>query len=136
MWIYNSVRYRQVHEMQFIEHADFSMQNCQKCILVDCRVMAPEEEPLREECNRGNNGYFVEKDWKKKQEGGGHYKKYAIQPAEYCQKNRLNHCESAIVKYATRHQDKNGREDILKIIHYAEMILAMEYNEDTEVRKD
>ena len=61
------------------------------------------------------------------QVGGNHYKKYAIQPIEYCQKNRLNHCESSIIKYATRHQDKNGAEDVRKIIHYAQVILEMEY---------
>lgn len=63
------------------------------------------------------------------QVGGGHYKDMEIQPAYYCQKNRLNHCESAIVKYASRHQDKNGAEDIKKIIHYARMILEMEYGD-------
>ena len=61
------------------------------------------------------------------QVGGQHYKKYAIQPAEYCQRNRLNSLESSIIKYATRHQDKNGREDIEKIIHCAKLLLELEY---------
>jgi hypothetical protein len=61
------------------------------------------------------------------QVGGQHYKKYAIQPAEYCQRNRLNSLESSIIKYATRHQDKNGREDIEKIIHCAKLILKFDY---------
>lgn len=59
--------------------------------------------------------------------GGQHYKKYAIQPVEYCQKNKLNSLESNIIKYATRHQDKNGREDIEKIIHCAKLILQFDY---------
>ena len=59
--------------------------------------------------------------------GGQHYKKYAIQPAEYCQRNKLNSLESNIIKYATRHQDKNGREDIEKIIHCAKLILEFDY---------
>ena len=62
-----------------------------------------------------------------KQVGGMHYKQYPIQPVEYCQKNRLNSLESSIVKYATRHQDKNGREDVEKIIHCAKLILQLEY---------
>ena len=61
------------------------------------------------------------------QVGGQHYKKYAIQPAEYCQRNKLNSLESSIIKYATRHQDKNGREDIEKIIHCAKLILEFDY---------
>lgn len=62
------------------------------------------------------------------QVGGGHYKDYPIQPAEYCQRNKLNHCEASIVKYATRHQSKGKVEDVRKIIHYAQLILEWEYN--------
>lgn len=64
-----------------------------------------------------------------KQVGGNHYKDLAIQPAQYCQMNRLNSLESAVIKYATRHQDKNGAEDINKAIHCLELILEMEYGE-------
>jgi len=63
------------------------------------------------------------------QVGGGHYKDLAIQPLEYCQRNRLNHCESAVVKYITRHKDKGGAEDIKKAIHYLECLLEIDYNE-------
>lgn len=62
-----------------------------------------------------------------KQVKGSHYKEYKIQPVEYCQKNRLNMLESNIVKYATRHQDKGGADDVLKIIHCAELLLELEY---------
>jgi hypothetical protein len=62
-----------------------------------------------------------------KQVGGSHYKGMAIGPVEYCQLNRLNHCESAIVKYASRHQNKGGALDVQKIIHYAELLLELEY---------
>jgi hypothetical protein len=63
------------------------------------------------------------------QVGGGHYKELAIQPLEYCQKNRLNMAESGVVKYVTRHRFKNGKEDILKAIHLLEMLLELEYPE-------
>ncbi len=63
------------------------------------------------------------------QVGGGHYKDLKLQPVEYCQLNELNHCESSIIKYATRHRDKGGAEDIKKIIHYAQLILEMEYSD-------
>lgn len=64
---------------------------------------------------------------KDKQVGGKHYKKYAIQPVEFCQKNNLNAIESSIVKYAVRHRDKGKRQDIEKIIHYAQLLLELEY---------
>jgi len=59
--------------------------------------------------------------------GGSHYKDMAIQPTEYCQKNGLNACEANIVKYASRHRNKGGRQDVEKIIHYAKLLLEMEY---------
>ena len=62
-----------------------------------------------------------------KQVGGMHYKQYPIQPVEFCQKNGLNAIESSIVKYAVRHKDKGGKEDVEKIIHYAKLLLELEY---------
>ena len=63
-----------------------------------------------------------------KQEGGGHYKSLSIQPIEYIQANKLGYIEGNIVKYITRHRDKNGIEDIKKIIHYCELLIDMEYS--------
>lgn len=64
-----------------------------------------------------------------KQVGGSHYKKFAIQPVEFCQRNGLGYCESAVVKYVSRHREKNGREDIEKAIHYLQLLLEIEYPE-------
>lgn len=61
------------------------------------------------------------------QVGGDHYKTLAIQPVEYCQKNRLGYIESNVVKYVTRHRAKNGRQDIEKAIHNLNILLEMEY---------
>lgn len=66
----------------------------------------------------------------KKQEGGDHYK-LAIQPIEYITANNLDFIRGNIVKYATR--DKNGAEDIKKIIHYCELLLELEYGEEEEI---
>lgn len=63
------------------------------------------------------------------QVGGNHYKNFSIQPVVFCQKNKLNACETAIIKYACRHQNKDGIKDIKKIIHYAQLILKIEYGE-------
>lgn len=63
----------------------------------------------------------------KKQVGGNHYKEMAIQPIEFIVKNRIPFIEGNIIKYACRHRKKNGAEDIKKIIHYAELLLELEY---------
>lgn len=52
------------------------------------------------------------------QEGGGHYKTKGIQPVEYGLANDLSFPQVNIVKYVTRHEDKNGLEDLSKSIHY------------------
>lgn len=62
------------------------------------------------------------------QHGGDHYKSLAIQPAEYCHRNHFRFCESEAIKYLSRFRAKNGAEDLRKAIHFASMILDMEYN--------
>ena len=65
------------------------------------------------------------------QVGGDHYKDCAIQPTVYSHYNNLNTCEANIVKYITRHNKKGeGKEDILKVIHYAQLLLELEYPEE------
>jgi len=66
----------------------------------------------------------------KNQVDGSHYKDMAIQPIEYCQKNKLRACESAVIKYVSRHQDKNGRVDIEKAIHCLQLLLELDYGGD------
>jgi len=61
------------------------------------------------------------------QVGGTHYKDMAIQPAEFCQKNRLGYLESLAVKYVSRHAKKGKREDLEKAIHCLQMLMEMEY---------
>ena len=64
-----------------------------------------------------------------KQVGGNHYKDCKIQPVEYIYSNGLDFLEGNVVKYITRHRTKgDGESDIRKVIHYAQMILQMEYN--------
>ena len=67
----------------------------------------------------------------KKQVGGDHYKKLKIQPIEYALANDLGICEHAVVKYVSRWKDKNGVEDLRKAIHYIEMLIQREINEDS-----
>lgn len=64
----------------------------------------------------------------KKQEGGDHYKGFAIQPGEYCHKNGLKNYESYAVKYITRYPIKwkdnptKQLEDVDKAIHCLELL--------------
>ena len=62
-----------------------------------------------------------------KQQGGNHYKDKGIQPIVYIHANNLGFCEGNVVKYITRHKEKNGAEDIRKVIHYCELLLELEY---------
>ena len=64
-----------------------------------------------------------------KQVGGGHYKRFAIQPYKFCYENKLNNLQSEIVSYITRYPYKwEGNlekqiEDVKKAIHTAELLL-------------
>lgn len=68
----------------------------------------------------------VQSAWDK-QTGGDHYKKLAIQPMEYALKNKLDYAQANVVKYVTRHADKNGKEDLLKAIHNIELMIEHYY---------
>ena len=58
-----------------------------------------------------------------RQVGGSHYKDLPIQPIEYILANDLPFCEGNIVKYVTRWKQKGGRQDLEKVIHYAQLLL-------------
>jgi hypothetical protein len=62
-----------------------------------------------------------------KQEGGNHYKDMPIQPIEFITKNNLDWYQGNIVKYASRHHNKGGADDLRKVIHYAELALEAQY---------
>jgi len=65
-----------------------------------------------------------------KQEGGDHYRQ-AIEPIEYILANGMEYCEGNVIKYVSRHDRKNGKEDILKAIHYLEFILEDQYGKES-----
>lgn len=62
-----------------------------------------------------------------KQEGGNHYKQYAIQPIEFIFKNNIGFIEGNVIKYVCRHKEKNGKQDLQKAIHYLEMLIELNY---------
>ncbi len=56
-----------------------------------------------------------------KQHGGSHYKNFHIQPYEFISKNNLSFFQGCVVKYVCRYLNKNGIQDLEKIIHYCEL---------------
>ena len=65
------------------------------------------------------------------QVGGVHYKECGIQPVEYIYANNLDYFEGNVIKYVTRHRTKGeGKKDIEKVIHYAQLILELYYPDE------
>jgi hypothetical protein len=64
----------------------------------------------------------------RKQVAGKHYKNYEIQPSQFINKNKILFAEGNAIKYICRHSSKGKKEDILKAIHYLEMIIERDYN--------
>ena len=62
-----------------------------------------------------------------KQVGGKHYQNMKIQPAEFINENKLLFAEGNAIKYIIRHQDKGKKQDLLKAIHFIEMIIERDY---------
>ena len=56
-----------------------------------------------------------------RQVGGKHYKDFHIQPYEFISKNSLSFFQGNVVKYVCRYLNKNGIQDLEKIIHYCEL---------------
>jgi hypothetical protein len=62
-----------------------------------------------------------------KQVSGSHYKQFKIQPIEFITKNNIPFIEGNVIKYICRWKDKNGLEDLDKVIHYVELLKELEY---------
>lgn len=58
--------------------------------------------------------------------GGYHYKNMKMQPVELFALTKCTAFQANIWKYITRYKQKNGKEDIKKAMHYAQ--LALEFN--------
>jgi hypothetical protein len=61
------------------------------------------------------------------QEGGDHYKDFAIQPAEFNERNKLTFLEGCVVKRICRHKRKGGKQDLLKAKHEIDLLIQMYY---------
>ena len=63
----------------------------------------------------------------KKQIAGSHYINFKIQPSKFVNDNKLLFAEGSAIKYICRHPHKGKKDDILKAIHYLEMIIERDY---------
>tara|TARA_R110000772_G_scaffold190236_1_gene301059 strand:- start:1945 stop:2226 length:282 start_codon:yes stop_codon:yes gene_type:complete len=93
-------------------------------------MISSSSKKKKKEFNSHNDMIRQSVKGKDRQVGGDHYIDFKIMPIEYISKNKLDFLEGNIVKYISRHRKKNGAEDIRKVIHYAELILELEYGED------
>jgi len=59
------------------------------------------------------------------QVGGSHYKKFAIQPAEFIEKNGLSFLAGCVVKRMCRWQDKDGLRDLEKAKHEIDLLIEI-----------
>lgn len=64
---------------------------------------------------------------------GNHYKQFKIQPVEFIYANGIGYMEGNVIKYVCRHHFKNGKQDLLKARHYIDLLLQLDYPDDTEV---
>lgn len=65
-----------------------------------------------------------------KQEGGSHYKDMKIQPVEFIHANNIPFFEANVIKYVCRWRNKNGVEDLKKAIHYLQLLIELEADND------
>ena len=105
-------------------------------IVVWSRYTHPEELPfIDDEPLQSLNDQYAEIEkvrqsaWQK-QEGGSHYKNLKIQPMQYALENKLDYAQANVVKYVTRHKEKNGKEDLLKAIHNLELMIEFYYGDE------
>jgi len=72
----------------------------------------------------------------KTQIGGSHYADNPIQPIEFIGRNNMSFTVGNIIKYAVRADKKNGKEDLKKCIHYAQIELELKYGVKSKVEYD
>ena len=63
-------------------------------------------------------------------ENGNYTVKFNLGTGTKIRENDLDFFEGNVVKYISRHREKDGAKDIRKIIDYCQMILKYDYNEE------
>lgn len=65
--------------------------------------------------------------------GGNHYKSMKMQPVELFALTRCTAFQANIWKYITRYKQKNGKQDIEKAMHYAQLALELNCNGSLDI---
>ena len=65
------------------------------------------------------------------QVGGSHYVDMPIQPVEFIHKNGLDFLQGNVIKYVCRFRNKNGEADLRKARHFIDLLIELEYPEET-----
>lgn len=60
--------------------------------------------------------------------GGNHYNISKYQPVQLIEKVRMFFCCGNIIKYVFRHKDKGGKQDLLKALHYCDLLESLGEN--------
>lgn len=74
-------------------------------------------------------------DVMKLQQGGDHYKGVppGYQPIEIAETLGLSATEFSVLKYLLRYKKKNGLEDLKKMMHFGQMLIARHYGVQAEI---
>lgn len=72
----------------------------------------------------------------KKQSGGSHYKKMAIQPMRFSMENGLDACQHTAIKYIARFRDKGGIDDLEKAKHTIDLLIMFELERQSALKPD
>ena len=67
-----------------------------------------------------------------KQVGGDHYKRFIIQPVEFCYHNEIPYLEATAIKYLCRWRDKGGLQDLQKAKHFIDILIDFETVKEDE----
>ena len=57
--------------------------------------------------------------------GGNHYRDLQMQPIVLITKANCDFIQGCIIKYISRYKSKNGKQDIEKCIHYAQLAIEL-----------
>ena len=135
-----TITYPECNKDVHVYHFDWTALKCQHCGAVVEKDnwnkggdLSHSSRTEKLEDREGTYDYYLrrmkEENALKKQVGGDHYKECGIQPVEYIFQNNLDYFEGNVVKYITRHRKKGeGKKDVEKAIHYAQLILELYYN--------
>lgn len=104
--------------------AEAARSTCVTCL--NSNVHAMWEAPLPGAIYQVDPDTMAQQKANKRQIGGDHYTKLAIQPMQYSMANKLDACQHTVIKYVTRFRDKGGIQDLEKAKHVIDLLIEFE----------